>query len=613
MNPRKTLITALVFLLLVAGYLYDQHRVQTQTRVRIEESRLLPFSADQVVSIEIKSTATADSGEAAPETILLERENGGWALRQPVATGADTDAINQLLSIIGQTGFSEPFDVEQADLAGFGMDPPSMTVTLTDAAGQTRRIEFGNVTSSGDQRYARLPEGPLVLHTVWNRVGNLLAQSVEQLRDRRLVPANLNTATRVTLVGGVDRIVLDKRDGQWWIEEPIDRPGDPETIASVLQLLSQERASDFQTTSTQALAAIGLAAPTRRAVFVAGDEHSSPTQHALHIGDPVTSGSTHRWAALGNETTIFQVTERVAGLLAAKPDELRAKRLFSLQPDDIGRVVIVDALGRTTEIHREPGAPWQFAGTEDDVDQTAADTYLTKALAFSAVDFFDDNWAIPEVTGLDSPNIRMTLVSHDGQTSESIKTGKMSHDQTFVYATFSGRQTPGWDLVGVDKTQPGQFFTPYDDLIERALFDVELEQVHSVDVREGDRVVRLARDERGLWTALGVGSDTEPRRIETTRINNLLFALLGMEWTRRLDPDVEKDALEISIQGLENPQRSMTVHDAEGNVLIAYAQANADNRRVYIRTGLAPEDYRYFIVDKGLIARMMQEMASLLH
>ena len=124
---------------------------------------------------------------------------------------ADATAVGDFLRTLMLAQVTRVVDDTAADLKAYGLETPSLTVSLRLASGtQTVRVgEAGPLTAT---LYAKRDDSPkILLTTLAGR--DLLTKSIQEFRRKRVLPFNRLQVTRVKIAGPRETVVL-YRDGE---------------------------------------------------------------------------------------------------------------------------------------------------------------------------------------------------------------------------------------------------------------------------------------------------------------------------------------------------------------------------------------------------------------
>ena len=153
MRLRNTIIVLILFAI-VGGYAFIVGRYSSPEAQR----KLLDVKQDDIAKIELRYS---------DRDIVLERDKDKpWRLVKPIGADADQRQGNNLARAIADGAVVRTVDEKPADLAPFGLKPPTTTVTVTTFDNKTLpAIEVGKSTPIGFNAYVRLADSPAVLLT----------------------------------------------------------------------------------------------------------------------------------------------------------------------------------------------------------------------------------------------------------------------------------------------------------------------------------------------------------------------------------------------------------------------------------------------------------------
>src|SRR5208282_1210250 len=136
-------------------------------------------------------------------------------------------------------------DEKPADLAPFGLKPPTTTVTVTTFDKKTLpAIEVGKSTPIGFNAYVRVADSPAVLLTeaVFSSGMN---KTVNDLRDRDLMAFKLDDVRKLIIARDNGQALEIDRDGQQWkIVKPAPYAADDMAVRMAIGVLVNAKAAD---------------------------------------------------------------------------------------------------------------------------------------------------------------------------------------------------------------------------------------------------------------------------------------------------------------------------------------------------------------------------------
>jgi hypothetical protein len=102
-----------------------------------------------------------------------------------------------------------------ADVAKYGLNNPSLTVTVGENNGKSEQIYFGDDVPAGSLVYVRVGSDPKV-YAVSSSTKTSLDKGVNDLRDKRLLTFDSNNLTRVELVSPKNDVEFGKSNANEW-------------------------------------------------------------------------------------------------------------------------------------------------------------------------------------------------------------------------------------------------------------------------------------------------------------------------------------------------------------------------------------------------------------
>src|SRR2546423_7763819 len=212
----------------------EQKRVETDTAAR----KLVDLKEDDVQGFTIISSR----GE-----MEVAREDGRWTIRKPKPMEADATAVGEFLRTLMLAQVSRVVDEAGTDLKAYGLETPSLTVSLR-LASVTQTVRVGDAGPLSATLYAKRDDSPKVLLTTLAG-RDLLAKSIQEFRRKRVLPLNRVQVTRLEIAGSRETVGL-YREGQggkagWGVKAPVETAADQPEVSSLLFALEDLKAQDF--------------------------------------------------------------------------------------------------------------------------------------------------------------------------------------------------------------------------------------------------------------------------------------------------------------------------------------------------------------------------------
>ncbi len=155
MKGRTTLIL-LAVLLGLAAYVYfgEVRRPAASPSGTPTPAPLWSIALDQVLGLTVRS------GEQ--ETRLTRPAGGEWALEEPSAEPADADRVTQILGRLLALAPEQTFGESDGSAADYGLDSPSLDVTMRLADGTVKVLHVGKANPMQTSYYAQVDGSPAV-------------------------------------------------------------------------------------------------------------------------------------------------------------------------------------------------------------------------------------------------------------------------------------------------------------------------------------------------------------------------------------------------------------------------------------------------------------------
>jgi hypothetical protein len=166
-------------------------------------------------SVEI---ATAD------DRILVEKENGRWQLRTPVADLADREQMQSLVSELNALRVSEFMSVDEG-LGGLDLEQPDYRVVLTPAeSDESVTLElWSEATEGAGSMVCR--RNDIDLFRVPDSIAARLGKAPVLWRSEKVWPLTSWDVARVEIEGAEGTTVLREIDGMWRLDDGSEADG----------------------------------------------------------------------------------------------------------------------------------------------------------------------------------------------------------------------------------------------------------------------------------------------------------------------------------------------------------------------------------------------------
>jgi len=393
MKP-KGLLIAVVLLAVLVGLTWWSNKKQAAASKSPTDSstKLLSIADDQFQEIRIKKLTG--------ETIRLRRENGKWQITEPSPLPADQDTVGSLVSSLSSLNADKVVEDKATDLKPYGLDAPTLDVTVTKKDGKTDELLIGDDTPTGSGSYAKLNSGAKVV-TIASYTKSSIDKKPDDLRDKRLIVFDSDKLTRVELQAKGQTIEFGKNgQNEWQILKPRPLRADGGQVDTFIGKLKDAK---MDLSSPVADADKKFAAAPKVATATVTDASGTQTLEVHRDKDKNTyaKGS----AAAG----VYKVASDLADGLDKGIDDFRNKKLFDFGFSDPSKVEL------KTATYTKTGDKW-MSGAKT-MDNGSVQTLIDKLRDLAATKFLEK--------GGGSEVFSATVTSNSGKRVEKVTITKL--------------------------------------------------------------------------------------------------------------------------------------------------------------------------------------------
>ena len=227
MKSRQIIIYLIVFMALgLFYYLYDVRLSEKRQLLQEAANRIFDLEFEKVQNIKLISNGT---------TFLIVRDTPNqWRLTQPIETTADRWEVEGMIRQVINGKKDRAFKVSPDQLADYGLDQPSLELTLADGPQNLAPpLTIGDQNPTGLLYYARLGQDNEIF-TIAASLRDGLDKRLFDLRDKSLILADAEDMDGLRLRGR-DTIVLEKKGiRRWAVVKPEPGPADNDTVQRLI-------------------------------------------------------------------------------------------------------------------------------------------------------------------------------------------------------------------------------------------------------------------------------------------------------------------------------------------------------------------------------------------
>lgn len=401
MKPRSLVAAAVLLAALSAGVWWAKKHPQSTSSTTASTVKLVDIPADQVQQINIKKKDGTG--------IELKRTNGKWQIVAPEALSADQDAVSGLTSALAPLSADSVVAENRSAGSQYGLNNPSLTVTLDLKNGKKDTIQFGDDAPAGSLVYATADSGAKI-YAVSSSVKSSFDKSVNDLRDKRLLTFNSEKLTSIELTTPKGSLTFGKNNhGDWQIVKPGPYRADSFPVEELVRKLGEAR-----------MDLTGAAADEKAdaSLFAAGQ-----TVATVKVTD---AGGTQSLDVRKNKSDYYAKSSVVAGFYKISSDlgssvdktlaDFRNHKVFDFGFSDPTKLEFRNGSSDTT--YTKSGQDWKSNGKTMDAGSVQA--VVDQLRDLSATSFPSSGFA--------NPTIDVTVISNDGKRIEKVSFVKSGAD-----------------------------------------------------------------------------------------------------------------------------------------------------------------------------------------
>jgi hypothetical protein len=391
MTPRKILVLTVLVAALFGFILLWERKMPTTTEAQQKKDLVWELPEDQVELVRTEHAGT----------VLELRKNGAqWRITKPESFPADSGAAGDLASQLARLRRAGG-DAADARPEDYGLAAPTAKATLgwkdpeNASRHLTRTLEFGVDIPGTDATAARVAGTKHVLF-VPAQLAAAARKGPDDFKSKEVFGGTSSEVNRVDIERGRGRIALNRKNGAWWLAQPVVDLADGDFASRFVDELTGLRALEFVAAGDKAnLATFGLLPALYRVTISDG---KSPV--TVELGATRSDGNS---VYARRETQVFTVSSTVVEDLSKEAVAFREPRLVRFDRASVKSVEAVFGAEKM-EITKKDST-WSSGAAN--VPAPSADDLLTAVLDLKSRAFLDDTTAAALKAG--SPAATVTV------------------------------------------------------------------------------------------------------------------------------------------------------------------------------------------------------------
>jgi hypothetical protein len=366
---RHWLSIAMALVLIGLGayvYYIELPSERTQSETDAQEKKILPFNERDITSLTV---ATGTS------RVTLTSKDGRWAITEPLQADADTRVVDAMIRALVLGKVNRVVEENASALAPFGLEKPSVVLTVATANGQ-ETLSLGDSGPISSTLYAmRASDRKILLTDLAPK--DFLNKSLLTFRKKEVLSFNQGQVDRLRLTYPPTEIVLYRTDGKdgkkkWSIRYPIEATADQPEVRTLLMKLEDLKALGFIDPGPQHESLMQLLKKPDIKITVHAEGNDQTVK--LYKPDPASGEA---FAITTPEAPIYRINPSLIKDLNKDLFTLQDKRLLGVEADDISMLTVKTRDEQYTLIHQN--SVWVLEDApHDKVDQEKAAIFVSR-------------------------------------------------------------------------------------------------------------------------------------------------------------------------------------------------------------------------------------------
>lgn len=391
----RGLLAAVVVLVVLGGLLWWSGHHKSKPLPNPEKPSIVKVNPVSVEKLTLNR-------RGAQPIVVARTQPKQWQIQSSGPYLASAHAVNGMLSALADFRAQRVIEEKPTNLGEYGLSDPEFKLQIAEKSGAPVTLSFGDLAPTSHGVYAMVSgDSRVFLAPDWAKLD--LDKSLDDLRDKRLLPVDPNTVIDFSLVHPDQTIRFIRAHGGWQIEQPQSYRTDTFQVEDLLnQVVDAQWMASTVPAKAEAAFAHGKPVAT---VKLAG----STGQQSMEIRED----DGNYYSKSSDAPGTWQIDAAVGEAVSRKLDSFRNKQLFSFgyasDPDKIE----VHAGSKALFLTRS-GSTWWSVGTK--MDAGSVEDLVSAMRSLAATRFVDE--------GFTSPTIRVIATSGGGKKVEAVEIEK---------------------------------------------------------------------------------------------------------------------------------------------------------------------------------------------
>ncbi|MGV7221160.1 MAG: DUF4340 domain-containing protein [Nitrospinales bacterium] len=356
-----------------------------------------------------------------------------WTFSGPVSTRADDDAVENFLNSVRIARAKSFKEESPTDLSPYDLDKPAIVLKVKHSnKATTTELRIGKKDTSG---YFAQVDTRKPLITIDEKLFQKLNQNYLDLMSKALLHFNEEDITSLQ-IRNLEEITLlnnSAEDGTWRLTQPKESPADAAAVKSLLMDLKAARVKEFVKFARDDLKLFGLDKPRKELSINFGKGKSA----SIKIGNS-TSDEKQYFASRSVDGMIFVVDADIVDKIFRSHHDLKYRKLLSFESNDVQKILL-QYPDKNFELKLED-KNWSLISPEK---ISNIKPFIAKDILWTLSNLeYDSILPSPTTfndTGLDKPQLRVTIYDSKDEELGTIAIGKKAEDKSKHFAQISGK------------------------------------------------------------------------------------------------------------------------------------------------------------------------------
>jgi hypothetical protein len=400
MKLHSLAIAALV-LAILTGFLYWSGRRKPAD----DTSKISADTSPAVLKLDQNSISRIELKKKDAEPIVLIKSSGDWKITEPKPYPADQSAVENLASTLSSLNSERVVEDKASDLQKFGLNQPALQVDLIEKNNKTQKLVLGDDTPASGGVYAMLSGDPR-LFTIASYAKTNLDKTVNDLRDKRLLPVAADKVSQVEIDSKNGDIEFGRNKDNWQILKPKPMRADGIQVGDLVRELTNAKMDISSADAKHEAADFAHGSPVATAKLT--DESGSQQLQVRKNKDNYYAKSTAVEGA-------YKIDASLGKTLEKSVDDFRDKKLFDFGYNDPNNIQLRNG-DKSYFLTRGTAGIDDWWSNGKKMDGANVESVVSDLRDLSATSFPSSGFA--------NPSIDVSVTSQNGKSTENVQITK---------------------------------------------------------------------------------------------------------------------------------------------------------------------------------------------